>query len=76
MRLEISAETPYSAIPESVRDAVTEVLRGWYPVGAVDWPDVWDRVDGMALDDGRVLDIVTLVGPALDGLKKHARQNR
>lgn len=74
--LRITDKTAYDTIPSELKDATLEIVRGWYPNGRIDWEDVWDRLDGTELEDGRKVDIQTLVGPTIDGLKQYARFNR
>ncbi len=63
-------------VTDEMVTAVRNVLDGWYPSGRVDWPDVWDRVDGTELDDGTRLDLGdSLTTPALRELKRRARAN-
>jgi hypothetical protein len=70
--LEITSRTSFEEIPDEVKRAVDDIVDGWYQAIRVDWEDVWDRLDGMVLDDGRVVSVETLAGPAIDGLKAYA----
>lgn len=74
--MKITDKTPFDEIPNEVKDAAAEIVRGWYPVGRIDWEDVWDRLDNTELEDGRRVEIQTLAGPAIEGLKAYARNHR
>lgn len=70
--LEITSRTSFEEIPDEVKCAVDDIVDGWYQAIQVDWEDVWDRLDGTVLDDGRVVSVETLTGPAIAGLKAYA----
>jgi hypothetical protein len=74
--LAITHVTPFEDLTEQVLRDAYEITEGWYPLGKIDWDDVLDRLDGTELEDGRVLDIQTLTGPAIEGLKKHVYKIR
>jgi hypothetical protein len=69
---------------ESVSDVTDEIVMyavdivdGWYSEGRVDWPDVWDRLDGSELDSGDVLDLgEDLLSPGLVALKNAVKRVR
>ncbi|MFE9412276.1 hypothetical protein ACFYN0_26310 [Streptomyces sp. NPDC006704] len=62
---------------ELVGTAASTVLSNFpdFPDGPpVDWEDVFDRVDGRTLDDGRTIDLGSdLNSPALKALKRRVR---
>lgn len=64
-------------ITDEIQSLVTEIVRGWYPEGCVDWEDVWDRADGSRLDDGTRLDLgIESMSPGMKALKKKALEER
>ena len=85
-------ETPSNTDGNSENDTVTlrdegtatdevlalavEIADGWYPGDRIEWDDVWDRLDGAELADGRVLDIPDLASPAQTKIKNHIRALR
>ena len=72
----VTEQTPFEDIPEQVRCDAYEIAEGWYGLTRIDWDDVLDRLDGTKLEDGRVLDIQTTIGPGIEGLKAHVRKIR
>jgi hypothetical protein len=70
--LTITAETSFEEIPDEVKCTVDDIVDGWYQASRIDWEDVWDRLDGTVIDDGRVINVETLTGPAINGLKAYA----
>jgi hypothetical protein len=71
--------SPVSAdeVTDEILTMVTETVDGWYQDGRIDWQDVWDRVDGSTLDDGRTVDFGdSLDSPAIRKIKKHVRDHR
>jgi len=62
-------------VTEEIVDATVQIVDGWYQASAVDWTDVWDRLDGIELKDGRRLDLGgTSFSPALRELRRRAKQ--
>ncbi len=63
------------SMPGDITGEVIDIFRSAvdisYPDGPVDWEDVWDRVDGRRLDDGRLIDLGEgLRTPAFRAMKK------
>lgn len=57
--------------------AAVDIVDGWYPEGRVDWEDVFDRLEGRTLEDGRGIDLGEDLGsPALVTLKRRVRAAR
>lgn len=82
-------DTKYTTVieAEQVTDEIlTEaenVHNGWYAGRRIDWDDLLDRVDGMDLADGTVLDLGNWLNPdgtdesdAIKKIKKHIRAYR
>lgn len=61
-------------VTQEIIDLLRSVVSAHYPEGRIDWPDVWDRMDGRTLNDGTALDMGDeLDTPAIKSLKKVAR---
>lgn len=50
------------------------MVTGWHSSGRIDWENVWDRIDGTELKDGRILDIESLDSPLQRTLKAGIRK--
>lgn len=67
---------------EDVTDEVLEIawdkVEGWHMDGpGIDWEDVWDRMDGASLDDGRRIDMGgTMDSPAMKKIQKEMRKRK
>jgi hypothetical protein len=61
-------------IVDELEELTAEIVTGWYGGRRVDWEDVWDRLDGTELKDGRVLNIEMLDSPLQRELKKRIRK--
>jgi len=54
-----------------VIDIVWRLTEGHYPAMPIDWDDIWDRLNGDWLNDGRYLDLDGCEGsPALIKIKQ------
>lgn len=71
----LHAETPASAVPQSLLDEALNIADGWCGED-IDWEDVWDRLDGFEMPDGSLLDITTTTGPAIQRIKRYVRTAR
>jgi hypothetical protein len=64
-------------VTEEVLELVQGIVEGWYDEGAIDWGDVWDRMEKRVLDDGRGIDMGEDLGsPAIRKIKQHIRKWR
>lgn len=64
-------------VTQEMIDLVCSVVNAHYLEGRIDWPDVWDRIDGTVLNDGTTLDMGDeLDTPAIKALKKVGRKSR
>lgn len=62
-------------VTEEMIKAATDILTGWYADGKACWEEVWDRMDGMELKDGSILDLGNeLLTPALAKIEREARK--
>lgn len=59
-----------TAVLDELERLVLDIVEGWYEGTRIDWEDVWDRLDGTELADGRTLDIPSLISPVQNALKK------
>jgi len=72
-------QPPFTLVSaEDVTDEILElavtITDDFYPDQRIDWGDVWDRMDGATLTDGRELDVGTdLMSPALVKIKAYVR---
>lgn len=42
-----------SDVAPEILEHVWKITEGWYGRAPIDWDDVWDRLDGFELNDGR-----------------------
>lgn len=62
-------------ITDELIEACADIVDGWYQDRRVNWEDVWDRLDGREMNDGRILDLGdSLVSPALLALQRKTRK--
>jgi hypothetical protein len=64
------------SIMSELEDFVYEIVDGWYQDTRIDWEGVWDRLDGIQLNDGRVLDIRVVTSPVQVALKNRVIRRR
>lgn len=86
LRAEIAAELAGPAwfevvtaddVTDEVFDLAESVTDGWYSDGPIDWEDVWDRMEGSPMDDGRPLSMGSeLDTPAMRKIQRHIRELR
>lgn len=46
-----------SDVDKEVLEQAWKIAEGWYGRAPVDWDDLWDRLDGFELEDGRMVDL-------------------
>jgi hypothetical protein len=63
-------------IMSELEDFIYEIVDGWYQDTRIDWEGVWDRLDGIQLNDGRVLDIRVVTSPVQVALKNRVIRRR
>lgn len=60
-----------------VMKAAEEVYDGWFADVQIDWENFIDRLDGMTLESGQVLDMGTSMdSPLIRKIKAHIRSYR
>lgn len=60
-----------NVVTEEVIDIVWRITEGHFPGTPIDWDEVWERLDGDELEDGRMFNMDNADGtPALIGIKQ------
>ena len=67
--------TEAAQVTEEILNLAWDKVEGWYMDSAIDWDDVWDRMDGTTLGDGTTLDMGNSVDtPAIRKIKRTMNQ--
>ncbi len=68
-------------VTEEILQFAYDVVDGWYQgtsrMTISDWEDLLDRIDGLELEDGTILDLgKNMLSPAIKKIKAHVRDYR
>lgn len=64
-------------VTEEILEMALEIVDGWYQGRAIDWDDVWARLDGSELADcSELLLSEDLTAPALRKIKRYVNNAR
>jgi hypothetical protein len=73
----VAYTSPISAadVTEEILEAAEAIYDGWFAdEQRIDWENFFDRLDGIPLDDGTVLDLgMDTMSPAIKAIKSHIR---
>ena len=64
-------------VTDEIMEMAWDKVEGWYMDAPVDWEDVWDRMDGSRLDNGKRLDMGgSLDTPAMKKIKREMQKRK
>lgn len=64
-------------VTQEIMDLAESIESGWFGDQRIDWSDFIDRIDGQALEDGRIIDMGSdLNSPAIRKIRHHINTMR